>query len=265
MLYATGKSGTIGRHLSNDAISIAINLAEDQKAFHSLNFQSNDLILHLAGIVGKKKIENDVHFAKKINVEGTLKLARAAIERDISKFVFISSAHVYKSSDENISEMHEITESSHYSSQKIETEYLLREEFINCPEKLLIVRLFSILDLGTPEESLGGAIRKVKMGSRKDKIMNPQHIRDFLTSQQAAAALESMTSNSNMYGLINLCTGKGTSIRDATLNILGLENENDHNDLFDFSDSSKSRVVGDNNRLITIDPTLRLRWQHSNC
>lgn len=262
MIYFTGKSGTIGQHISDDLVPISINLASEYKDFQSLNFKSNDSVLHLAGIVGNQKVGKDIQFAKKVNVDGTIKLAKTAIAKNVSKFVFISSSHVYAPTDDDISESHQISSKSHYSAQKIDAENLLFKEFEDFPEKLLVVRLFSILDLNTSEESLGGAIRRIKTGQSESLISNPDHIRDFLTPRQAAKALELMTRNPNMHGLVNLCTGEGTTIKEATLRLMELNNSDYHDRLFESSKGAASRMVGSNNKLIKLDPNLQLRWEY---
>lgn len=75
-MIATGLTGTIGRHLPIDTKALKINLAGEKKIFDSIEFKTEETLIHLAGIVGSSQVNKDENYAIKVNIEGTNSLAQ---------------------------------------------------------------------------------------------------------------------------------------------------------------------------------------------
>jgi len=103
-----------------------------------------DIIIHLAGrahVLNDQSIDPLTEF-RKVNVEGTLQLARQALEKKIKRFIFISSIGVNGS----VTEQQSFTEDAvphphaHYAISKLEAEQELKEIFAGADTELVIIR-----------------------------------------------------------------------------------------------------------------------------
>jgi nucleoside-diphosphate-sugar epimerase len=52
-------------------------------------FNSSSVVLHTAGIVGNEAVVKDINISRKINIDGTKKLAGISRDNDISKFIYV--------------------------------------------------------------------------------------------------------------------------------------------------------------------------------
>ena len=66
-----------------------------------------------------------------------------------------------------------------YAEQKIEAEQAVVEVFKETPEKLCIVRVFSVLDWDVADFTLGRAIKNLTIPSSNFKLPNSDDVRDF--------------------------------------------------------------------------------------
>ena len=150
LILATGTSGTIGKHFSSHVSPISADLR---------NFNSVQTVL--GKLVGKIEVEKDLDNSRKINILGTKSLAEHFKSNFSGKFYYVSTSHVYACSKDPIDEEFETSPSTLYASQKLEAENLLKDIFSDSPDRLCILRLFSVLDWDTAPFTLGGGIRKL--------------------------------------------------------------------------------------------------------
>ena len=148
-----------------------------------------------------------------------------------------------------------------YAEQKLEAEGLLQSIFASEAHRLCIIRVFSVLDWAVAPYTLGGAIRKL---TNSDFILsNASDIRDFLTPKSIAEAVYEIAMAGTQFGIVNLCSGSGISVGDAAKRMLSesgfLVSENQ----FSWEQGTNPYVVGDNSRLISRHPKLKLSWQPS--
>lgn len=103
-----------------------------------------DIIIHLAGrahILNDQTIDPLTEF-RKVNVEGTLQLARQALEKKVKRFIFISSIGVNGS----VTKQQPFTEDSvpqphaDYAVSKLEAEQELKKLFGGSDTELVIIR-----------------------------------------------------------------------------------------------------------------------------
>ena len=217
MICATGKSGQIGRFLSAEITSINGRLTEECWKNNS-EIPISSVVMHLAGIVGESNVLRDEDYARKINIDGTLKLAKYVLNESNAVFYFLSSSHVYQSSNFQISESGIVSPSTLYGRQKVEAEEGLLSIYQNHSGRLKILRIFSILNKGMKEGTLGSAIDNVE----RKKIDNGDDVRDFLTAQQAAIICEKLARRNFIYPVVNVCTGVPTKIKDAISRYIGI-------------------------------------------
>ena len=261
-ILATGTTGTIGKYFSG-AVPLSINLLDEFNPIEPSLFNSSSVVLHAAGIVGNDAVSKDINISRKINIDGTKKLAEISRDSSISRFVYVSSSHVYAPSDGLLLESSKVDPVGAYAEQKIEAEQAVVEVFRETPEKLCIVRVFSVLDWDVADFTLGGAIKNLTISNSNFKLSNSDDVRDFLTPKLIASVLTKISHNSSISGIINLSSARGTTIREAVREMLIKSGYEFPSERVLPGNSIRPHIVGDNSKLISYFPNLELIWQPS--
>lgn len=262
-IFATGTTGTIGKHLGNKAISLKLDLESESNEFEARNFQPEDSYLHLAGIVGPANVEKDPKLSFRVNVESVIQLGEEFLKSKGAKFVFVSTSHVYSSSDSPITETHLTSPKSLYSQQKHSAELALLDIFTAQPDRLCIARVFSVLDWDVAPFTLGGGIAKL-LDEKSDYVLsNCDDVRDFLTPRTIATTLIRICESPILSGLVNICSGQGTSVGQAARKMLGPDLSPNALERMQPGHSDTSMIVGDNSKLRSALSDLDLRWTPS--
>lgn len=261
-ILATGATGTIGKYFIG-VVPLSVNLLSDFNSIVRPLLNSSSVVLHAAGIVGTEAVNNDIRTSQKINIDATKKLAKISQDAGITRFVYVSSSLVYAPSNDLLIESSKVHPIGLYAEQKFEAEQALVDIFKDTPDKLCIVRVFSVLDWDVPDFTLGGAIKKLTFLNSDSKVLNSSDIRDFLTPKLVASVLIKIAHNTSISGIVNLSSNLGTSIREAARKML-VESG------FEFpsarvlsGNSDRPYTVGDNSKLISYFPNLDLFWQPS--
>lgn len=262
-ILATGTSGTIGKFFPESVIPLEINLTSAIEEFEQLKIAQADILIHAAAVVGPSVVDQDPQAAREVNIEGTRKLGIAALGKGVAKFVYVSSSHVYKFGPEFLTENDEVSPLNEYARQKYEGEKVLIEIFSKAPEKLCILRVFSILDWGMQEYSLGGAIEKLANKMPDFVLQNTDDIRDFLAPKQIAIAIYEISRISEASGVLNLCSGIPVSVADAVKRLFDQEKLELDSKAIKGGNSKVSRIVGSNAKLLDLNPNLNLEWMPS--
>ena len=264
IVYATGTSGTIGRHIHGLVTPLNLRLDFlDNFEFSDL-VMSRNLLIHFAGIVGYRSSEKNENHSRKINIESTTVLAKKALEAGIGKFVFVSTAHVYKSSNSPLSETSVISPINEYAEQKFEAEEELRDIFKFAEEKLCIVRVFGVLDWDMKPDTLGGAIKSLVHSNFSERINFGLDIRDFLTPQRIARTILAISRLPDLYGVVNLCSGREVSVKQAVAIMLKKSNLLFKDSFVNMNCSDTPVIVGNNSKLLTYFPDFKMDWSPSN-
>jgi nucleoside-diphosphate-sugar epimerase len=259
-IYATGLSGTIGRHIHEFVTPLNIRLENLDELTLIEPLVPNDIVIHLAGIVGYRSIDKDAKYARLINVESTKILAKKALEVGVDKFVFISTAHVYKSSNAPLTENSLINPINKYAEQKFEAEEELRDIFKFANERLCIVRVFGVLDWDMKPETLGGAVKSLVYSNFSQSINHGLDVRDFSTPRQIAKAILEIAKSPSLHGVINLCSGRGLTVEQAVATMLDRSNFMFDATFVNRNNSKIPVILGNNSKLITYFPNLKMDW-----
>ena len=259
-ILANGRSGTIGKFISGDCFTLSGDLKSNEQV---LNFEkiadSQTVFIHLAGVVGNSLVEKDLSLSRRVTVESTRELGEAAVKKGIKKFIYVSSCHVYGNNPQVITEEYPLNPQSSYAAQKLEGEKALLEIFSNDLKKLLIIRVFSILDFGMPEFTLGGAIEKLIANPESAKIGNSDDNRDFLTPKTVAKNLE-LIAKSDLSGIYNLCSGNGETISSAAIKMASIKGVTLPSTAFIHNVENRTSIVGDNSKIRVAVSGLDLSW-----
>jgi UDP-glucose 4-epimerase/GDP-4-dehydro-6-deoxy-D-mannose reductase len=258
-IWATGKTGTIGKELSKSVTPLLVDLNEIDRIRLPEEMKSGDILIHLGGIVGERSVSRDFVTARRVNVTGTLKLAEQAKSIG-AKFVYVSSSHVYASQSRPIVETDDLEPSGNYANLKLEAEQELNQLFNSDTNALLILRVFSLLDWGMKIDSLGGRVEYLLRSDVRFQITHGLDVMDFLTPRQCADIIERIIPL-NLNGILNICSGKGQTVAEAvdmlvaTRSARRLDKSN--------TTSDKPYIVGDCRKFLTVTKMASLDWAHS--
>lgn len=262
-VYATGLTGTIGSFLPGSIKPINIDLASNSQEFEKLKFEEEDSIIHLGAVVGNKMVDNNPNYAFKVNVTGTQLLAQVALSQKVSRFLYISSSHVYKSQFGKIGELDVLEPTTDYGKSKLEAENMLEEIFSEQRHKLCILRVFSLLDWNMPAFTLGGSIQKAFKGE-KVNLVNGDDIRDFLTPKKVAEILLKLSTLQELPKIINICSGDGITVANAARAMAKTSSKNIKLEIIE-GFSKIPQLVGDNSLLLETLPGIQTTWRPSIC
>lgn len=155
-ILVTGASGFVGRYLLNGIAQSHEVIACVRKKSNLLpssvqqiiinNFfditipQDVDVVVHLAAVAHNKN--NDMDEFKKINVDGTLELARKALQTNVKRFIFMSSIGVNGNSTHGRAFTEQDTPNpiNDYTISKYQAEVALKELFKDTKTDLVIIR-----------------------------------------------------------------------------------------------------------------------------
>lgn len=219
-------------------------------------------LIHLAGVVGEKNISTNPD-SRKINVDFTIELGRQALGLNLSKFIYVSSSHVYGLSKSPTDEDGICNPISLYGEQKLAAEEGLRKVFQNHPEKLVIARPFSLLDFGMPSFSLGGVAAKIVKPDGHLEVNFSSDVRDFLDLETCASALYSLAVEKTTFQTYNICSGKPLTVKQALINFAFANGASVEKIEFKDEHSNRPYQVGANSRFQTEHPSQKLNWKYA--
>ena len=256
-------SGTIGKKLDQDIQPAQLVLGDGKLDDHFDSNQTALTLIHLGGIVGEVKVSRDLAYSKKINVDETLRLAKDVIEDFGGRFIYISSSHVYGSDQSTLSESSPLNPQSNYAIQKMQAEQFLLDHFGGNHPQLVILRVFSVLGWDVADFTLGGAVKRILLGSR-ESIANSQDVRDFMTPTSIAKSISIIAKNSQISGVFNLCTGIGISVGEAVRSMLVIKNHQELPNQIQLGNSNTPQIIGNNAKLLETGLDLDLKWDPIN-
>ena len=213
-VFATGMTGTLGSRLSREVQKLNFDLADKSAFIENPSELYGGALIHLAGVVGTKAVLND-KFSTEVNVYGAARLATEVARSKMKRFVYVSTGHVYARSCKASTENAPLDPSTEYSRQKLEAEFAIKKVLEQSEVELVIVRLFSILGSGMPGFTLGGQVDRAASSPGNELINFSDDVRSFMSIADAAIHLEQIAVMPDMPGVINLCSSKPLSVKEA--------------------------------------------------
>ena len=209
-----------------------------------------DIILHLAAVTSINDVNKNKKYAKKVNYNSVKFLTKKLKSYNSrKKLIFISSSHVYSSSEKKISEVSRINPLTYYGKLKLNSEKEIQKYLTN----YLIIRLFSYYSpLQSKDFLIPSIIDKIKrLKGNKIKLKNYNNIRDISSIEYITKQLCSIISKKNN-GIINCGSGNGVTLEDLALKIA----YNKFNKKIEFNKRLKSKkpsqIICNNYKLIKI-------------
>lgn len=256
----TGAAGYIGRHVVQEftkngysvicldnlssglreTIPLSITFYEmdilDHESLRRI-FHENAIcgIIHLAGL---KSVEESMTFPEKYyltNTQGTKNLLEMAIEFEVNRFIFSSTAAVYggaKFGNLPLSETDELSPISHYGISKLNAEVVIQETSDKSNLKHMSLRYFNVAgsssrlfkDTST-ENLIPKVINSLKTGSGplvygvNYPTFDGTCIRDFIHVEDLAhahlLAAQKLDNTSSLPNVVNIGSGGGYSVLEV--------------------------------------------------
>jgi len=183
-------------HISNIADTVSVgDIGAGTDWLHAL--KDVDTVIHLAARVHvmQEMSANPLESFRSVNVQGTERLARMAIERGVTRFVYISSISIHgnSSGDRAYAEEDDVQPHSPYAVSKWEGELVLRTIEEESDLEVVIVRPPLVYGAG-----VGGNFLRLMQWAQKGfplPLKSIQNKRSFIGIENLADLLESCVSN----------------------------------------------------------------------
>ena len=191
-----------------------------KKKYKIIKFKSDiNNIKELENFINKKKISVFIRFAGlsrsnceknqkkcyRTNYEANKKFVNYLKNKKI-KFIFLSTSHVYKSSNKKIDENFEKKPSNIYGKYKLKSENYIRKHL----KDFLILRVFNIYGPNQPKGYFFSDMQeKIK---NKQKIFINNSFRDFIHVDEVSRFLN-FSIKKDLKGILNLGSGKSFSLQ----------------------------------------------------
>jgi nucleoside-diphosphate-sugar epimerase len=169
---------------------------------------------------------------------------------------------VYKPSTADLDEQADLEPISLYAQQKLEAENAVLQVLKGTSSTGMILRVFSLLDFGMPEFTLGGAAERLGSKTHFQPMKSSDDIRDFLTPKQVAEAILSIVATGPSAGIYNLASSSGIKVKSAVMALLdsqGIKVDDRH---FENGNSKVPRLVADVHKIKDKYRELDLDWPY---
>jgi len=255
-IIITGASGILGRRLmekfSDHEYIPYTGRVEDFGNLHKFinKHKQHDVILHLAALVPREKVENSPKLAFDSNVLGTFNILESVRQTrgHNSSLVIVSSSHVYASKSGKLQESDKRDPVSWYGRTKLLSEDLCETFRKSYRMNICVPRIFSYTDQDQSNEYfIPAMIDKISNAPLNHELFIPglNGARDFLNSDQVVTGLE-LLCNVQVNSSLNIGSGKKTILLDLVIKIMEIL---DRRDLKITTDMSKLNLVSDNSKI----------------
>ncbi len=243
-IFATGTTGTIGRHLRNSITSVDFRRDDSFMGDQLPEIKDRATMVHLAGVVGPSQVAKDPSLAEYVNVAKTRRLIEECARNSVERFIYVSSSHVYGSTQGVISENSRPNPISLYAEMKYRAEQSVLDFAQGTEIKVSILRVFSVLGWESSNYTLGGRARRIAQGA-KESLQNSDDLRDFLTPRQIAGLIFELALEDTLPVLLNLGSGKGMTVSDAVSSLFRSRNFDITGSVFQPGQSDNPEIVAD--------------------
>lgn len=220
------------KFLKNREIThVKCNLNNFNKLKKKLIVIKPDIILHLAA----QSTIDFIHTKKKLylkdNINGTKNIIKISKFLKIKKFIFSSTAAVYKNKNNELSENDKLLPNNLYGKTKLKNEKIIKKSFDKSKINYCIIRFFNVCssidkeigEFHNPETHLIPKVintislgKTIKIYGNKFNTYDGTCIRDYVHIKDIVVGLiKSITYlEKNKKGIFNLGSGKGISVKE---------------------------------------------------
>jgi len=211
------------------------------------------MVMHFAAIVPTKTVTKNYKYANNVNFIGTKLLVNEVIKYNKIKWFFYSStSHVYKFSNNKISENGVVNPISKYGLTKLKGENYIKKKLQN-KIPFCIGRIFSFTSTKQSKDYIIPSIfNKIKSKKKEILFSNINHYRDFLSLKDISSAIL-VLAKKNATGIYNIGSGKKILISDIVKIVFKKYKKN-----YYIKNSNKQTCLVSNNSKIK-----KLNWKPS--
>jgi UDP-glucose 4-epimerase len=265
-LYS-GKLENIERHIKNNKVDFVKGDIRDTSLVKK-SLVGVDAVFHLAAIISVPFSVSNPELTLDVNVAGTLNLLNSSSEKNVRKFIFVSSCAVF--GDTKILPVNENASTnpiSPYAESKLSAE----RECLSFQQRGLlqsvVLRFFNVYGPRQGMNDYSGVITRFINRAKQKQFLtiygDGSQTRDFVNVQDIVQALLACMKNSSANGeVFNIGSGKPTSITELAKTVLELTGQDLEiryelaraGDIKDsYADISKAK------RLLNYEPKINLR------
>jgi nucleoside-diphosphate-sugar epimerase len=169
-----------------------------------------DIVIHAAWNIGS----DHYHSAENLHsMAGSLALAQAAVRSKVRKFVGIGSAIEYGSQTSPIPSSSTTNPANLYAACKVSTYLVQKQLFSNATLDFAWIRLFNLHGASEGPSRLFRYVHEQIQNGRRVELGPGDVVRDYLDVAEAADQIATIALG-DMVGPLNVCSGKGQSIRE---------------------------------------------------
>jgi nucleoside-diphosphate-sugar epimerase len=227
-----------------------------------------DIIYHFGALLNRDRDFNFFSDLYNANVLGTLHLLKALQDVAYKNLIFSSSSEVYGTN--NLSPFKEDqlpNPASPYSLTKLMAENLIRTFSDIHKKPFIILRIFNIFAEDMPGSFFFNEMMHTLNLDKPFKMTLGEQKRDFLHIEDLLTAIMKIsTTNDLHHEVINICSGKGISLKDLALNYAGKIGKEHLLQIgaLDYRKNEIWEMIGDNTKMSkVIDITPRHLFQYS--
>lgn len=264
-VFLTGSTGLIGKEtlpflLENDFEIYALT-KRDLKSLNNVNYIKGDLFdkAFIKSIISEIKPEYLLHFAwystglfdDNVNYEflsSSLDLLKAFGKNGGKKAVMAGTYAEYGYSNENLKESFETQPINAYSKCK---DFLRQISASYCENNNISFgwgRIFSAFGCESDPRRLTSYVINNLLENKEIVIKSGSLVRDYIYAKDAAMAFVSFL-DSDVDGILNICSGKDTSIHDYVMMIARILDKEHLVKFEEQKSNQQTRVVGDTEKL----------------
>ena len=230
----TGSTGSIGSFMPKNQNIIATNFRIEDTQIEiekELRESGATTLIHLAAMVNVKNCENNVKKCNQINVNGSVKIFKAASNVGFKKFIFVSTGQVYGVTKkiEKIKINKHKNPMTVYSKSKSKAENkLIILAKSKKKIKLSIARVFSVLSNKMEKGFVYTTLNEIAKKDEDIPIYGLNNVRDFLYADQVCKKLIKLAYSKKFPSKVNICSGKPKSIKQLAKSVFksyGLSNK----------------------------------------
>lgn len=195
----------------NSLAFVKSDINNKEKIISEIKNFNPEILIHLAGVHYIPYCLKNPKETKRINIGGTKTALKIAYAKGINKFIFSSSAAVYKPSDKEHKETSKLFPIEIYGNTKLQAEKKIREYCIEKNIRYTILRLFNIYGSNDLTPHFIPSILKRIKKSNIVKIGNLETARDYIYVSDLVNVLLKIIKKGEMNNEIyNVGTGKST-------------------------------------------------------
>jgi GDP-4-dehydro-6-deoxy-D-mannose reductase len=228
LILATGTTGSLGSQMPAGVVALTSRLETPGEtkiaelcSIVSAHPGRRIALVHCAALTSVQECEANVERAYKLNVEGATSWFEAAEANGIERFILVSTSHVYKApaTATPLDIDAPVEPRSAYARTKWQAEETLREKARSSRLKLSVARVFSLLSPSIRPGFLQHSLIQRAENNDSSPIPGFGLARDFIDAREACSILARLAASSDFPALVNICSGKPTTVGDLAKRI----------------------------------------------